>query len=440
MIYSVLCLSLSISYVTAHPQDSYLVPKLDRGANQKPAQAITPEEASYETDLLNGYHFLQQDIHGDVDDDTSLTLLKSGTPTNSREVTWRQIFDGDDMEYAEAVKETENPVVSMAFLATKYNFEATYDRDEALLPEDLDDAGDAAYEGDSLFILMTSFSPNLNFTGTVIAVDDSFENSAVLIEGLGAPTGLCFDSSHDLLYVTDLYTSTGYIYQYEISRTSDAFELRSDQYIIVYEGSEPYDCAVDVYGNLYFVDRAEESISVINYLDLWSGFKNQHQTIYSKESGSPISSPTSVDVYESDLLYYTNGADAQDVGLVNRAFRQLSAGSGRGIETYTLDNCTAAYGVVVDGTDAFFSADDGFVYKAKFGSNDTERAAQRAFEAPRGLCVSEADLYVADSASGVVYRVDGEAKAVFTLENVYGLHCVNGAVLLALSWLSLVVF
>jgi hypothetical protein len=51
---------------------------------------------------------------------------------------------------------------------------------------------------------------------------------------------------------------------------------------------------------------------------------------------------------------------------------------------------------------------------AKFGgSNYTERAAQTVFEAPRGVCVSESDLYVADSTSGVVSRV-------FTLENVYG--------------------
>lgn len=420
MIYSVLCISLVLGATASKAKvyDSFLIEKFGE------------EDA-----------FLQENLYGLVEDYDELLELNAGTPTNSREVTWRDVFDGDDAEYAEAVQDSDNPVVgATAFLATAINTTSEYSRDEALLPEDLDDAGEDDTEGDAEFLLMTAFSTNSNFTGVVIVVDDAFEKSVTLIEGLTKPTGVCFDNTHNLMYVTDLTESAGYIYQYEIIRSSDSFELRHDMYTIVYEGTTPYDCSVDNYGNLYFVEQYNDSINVINYLDLWSGFKNQHQRLYSREEGSPISYPTSIVIVGSQVIYYTNGDDGQELGLVNKAEKRYASNNGGAVESYVAGNSTAAYGVVSDDSDTYFSADDGYIYKARFGSNVTEVAADYAFEAPRGLCLSENNLFVADSQNGTVYRISDETEVVYELANVYGLHCVNAAGLLALGVACLVVF
>lgn len=65
--------------------------------------------------------------------------------------------------------------------------------------------------------------------------------------------------NNDFLYVVDhtFDPSIGLIYQYEIDwDDDDDFEIGSNVYTVVYEGSKANDCSVDEYGNLYFTNES----------------------------------------------------------------------------------------------------------------------------------------------------------------------------------------
>jgi len=81
------------------------------------------------------------------------------------------------------------------------------------------------------------------------------------------------------------FGATGAIYQYEVDWDGDDdFEISKDVYTVIYEGAKANDCSVDEYGNLYFTTESHQ-INIVSYLDLWSGFTNQHVTIYNDLAG-----------------------------------------------------------------------------------------------------------------------------------------------------------
>jgi sugar lactone lactonase YvrE len=100
---------------------------------------------------------------------------------------------------------------------------AEVDRDDNDAPTDIDEEGDDPIDGDTEFILVTSFDAAQENTGKVWVVPKSDEDEAyVLISGLDKPIGVCFDVNNEFLYVVDeTQTDTGIIYQYEIDWDSD---------------------------------------------------------------------------------------------------------------------------------------------------------------------------------------------------------------------------
>ena len=124
-------------------------------------------------------------------------------------------------------------------------------------------------------------------------------NAFVLITGLDAPTGICYDRRSRFLYVVDAglrSNSQGRILQFAIDTDlKDRFILAEDEVATIYEGPRPFDCWVDAYGNLYFVDSQSQSINIVSFLDLWSGFANKQVTLYRRTSANPqISVPVSL--------------------------------------------------------------------------------------------------------------------------------------------------
>lgn len=149
----------------------------------------------------------------------------------------------------------------------------TVDRDEST-PNDIDEEGDDAKDGETMFVLATSFNGSDSNDGKVWVIPrDDEDDGYILISGLAQPVALCFDVNNEFLYVVDhtFEATTGVIYQYEIDwDDDDDFEIGSNIYTIVYEGPKAQDCSVDEFGNLYFTTSSSE-INIVSYLDLWSG-------------------------------------------------------------------------------------------------------------------------------------------------------------------------
>jgi hypothetical protein len=70
------------------------------------------------------------------------------------------------------------------------------DVDELKTIDDFDEtsAGSEAWEGDSNFVLLTSYTDNTAGSGVVWAVQaDDTDNAIAVISGLNAPVNLCYD-------------------------------------------------------------------------------------------------------------------------------------------------------------------------------------------------------------------------------------------------------
>jgi hypothetical protein len=150
---------------------------------------------------------------------------------------------------------------------------AQVDRDEDP-PTDIDDSGDDPKDGDTMFVLVTSFDGVDATDGKVWVIPREDEDEGyILISGLAQPVATCFDVNNEFLYVVDhtFDASNGVIYQYEIDwDDDDDFEIGSNVYTMVYQGPKASDCSVDEYGNLYFT-TSDSRINIVSYLDLWSG-------------------------------------------------------------------------------------------------------------------------------------------------------------------------
>lgn len=233
-------------------------------------------------------------------------------------------------------------------------------RDTDDLPDDQDDEGDDHRDGDLSWVLVTSFTEGTENTGKVWAVPrdrDDREDAFVLVGGLQTPTGVCFDNNHNFVYVCDPAQQS--IFQYEVNwDDEDRFVLKSDVVATIVSGVSAQDCTVDAYGTLYYVDSEDNSISQVNYLDLWSGYLGQQTLLYSAQDyPGMISNPLSIDVYDSETLYFVNNADSATVGLLNSASVDPEDD---GVEIEVREDRTP-WGVAVSDDYAYFTLSDGSV-------------------------------------------------------------------------------
>lgn len=305
-------------------------------------------------------------------------------------------------------------------------------RSLSLLPNSADWKGQEADSGKLRFLLLSSYSANTTGTGKVWVVPSTQPSQAfVLITGLDAPTGICYDRTSRFLYVVDAglnSASQGRILQFTIDTDlKDRFILAEDEVATIYEGPRPFDCWVDAYGNLYFVDSQTQSINIVSFLDLWSGFANKQVTLYRRTSANPqVSVPVSLQVVSSSTIYYVNNANTGPAGLLNSAptrTRYLNEAE----TTQEVTDFGQAWGLAVTEEGLYYSTAEGEVWRESRGRLGLKA---QGFGRPRGVCASGKRLYVADNEYGEVLSLStGQGEEVpegfIRIPGVYEVYCLN---------------
>jgi hypothetical protein len=387
------------------------------------------------------YPQLSGDLYDNDETDSSyLTLVSPSSDTE--QVSWvDDVYDGDESEYEDDVEDSDNPAVTTASLLQIDN---PLDRDEGELPDDNDESEDDAVDGDFFWLLVSSFTDEAG-QGKIYAIpeDDEEDDNFVLISGLDKPVGICFDQNHDFLYVVDpTYGDEGYIYQFSIDwDDDDKFELETTDYVIVYQGANPYSCWVDQYGNLYFVDATENQVNMVNYLDLWSGFTNYYYTLYSndEDSTSYISTPVGINVIDSEDIYFVNHSPDDNAHTLMKADAKVKSNN-EGQIKQKAQTKEGAWGVAVSDDYVYFTTKDAVLWVMERDDKyELTTKDSKYLEDPRGLCYGENNLYVADYKRGLVLEYDDDddqeddSDDFLEIEGAYAVYCVNSAVRFVVS-------
>lgn len=391
---------------------------------------------TYDLNLLQeeSYPQLEGDLYdNDLEDSSYLTLVSPSE--NARRVDWvEDIYDSDEEEFSDDKEDSDNPIsIHLSLLQAVDN---ALDRDEDELPEDADDKGDEAADGELLWMLVTTFEDGEEGSGKVIVYpQDPFQISYELVTGLDKPVGVCFDINHEFLYVVDsTYGEEGYIYQFEINYDDDEkFVLRRADYVIIYQGANPYSCSVDAYGNLYFTDATDNTVNFVDYLDLWTGYTNYYRTLYSRtDDEHDVNVPVGVCISESEDLFFVNNEVDYESGVLYEASVSLKgANSGSLSKQANGDNGAWALGVSDDYV--FYTTKDGSLWAFDRDDNDeTTIKANKFFVDPRGVTYCDGDVYVADYGRGLIYSFEDseeEEKPDYfaQIKHAYGLYCVSSA-------------
>ena len=307
-----------------------------------------------------------------------------------------------------------------------------WDADE--IPSSINDSGDNYYSGSTYFLLVTTFIEDDPGSGKlwVVPVDQKMrEYSYEIIVGLDRPTGSCFDVNHNFLYIVDNgFNGTGYIYQYEIAWDADEeFILSRDVYAIVYEGVKPFDCKIDKYGNMFFLEAEYDTINIISYLDLYSGFTNMNYTIYS--SDPYVSYPVSLDVINSEDIYYSNHYNGDEVGSVVRADAKTEYINGGEVDIL-VKNVYRTWGVTHTKKNlVFFALDNGDIWTVNDNNpNKLNLKNQNILIQPRGMSYGDHYVYVAEYANGTIWRFNDNIheempQMIIRIEGAYSVFCVS---------------
>lgn len=307
-------------------------------------------------------------------------------------------------------------------------------RDTDLLPDDPDDKGDEADGGSLQFLLVSTFIAGSAGTGKVWVVPESNPgDSFMLVSGLDVPTGVCFDKNNKFLYVADsgLEGNNGRILQFQIdTNLRSRFILADYTVATIYEGPSPYDCWVDAYGNLYFVDSETNSTAIVSYLDLWSGVAGRERILYQQsDSNRQISAPVALQVEDSRTIFYVNNLDPEDAGLLNEASARSRSLKGGRIRT-DLRVVRRPWGLAVTNSYVYYSTDDGSVWAYRRDDPNLYLKSTQ-FRQPRGMCKGGNRLYLADSDYGQVFSIslgsdqDREPRGVVRIQGAYEVYCLN---------------
>jgi hypothetical protein len=319
--------------------------------------------------------------------------------SDTERITWYEINDTDEEEYHDDVEDSDNPAITQA---TFLEIDNALDRDEDDLPDDVDDEEDDAIDGDLYWILVGSFENDEAGSGKVYLVpEDDPEEATVLISGLDKPVGICFDANYDFLYVVDpTFGEEGYIYQFSID-WDDNFNLASSEYVIVYQGANPYSCWVDEFSNLYFVDASDHSINLVSYLDLWSGFTNYYYTLYVRDDDHhQINTPVGNAVYDSEDIYFVNNQVDEQAAVLNHA-DAFSEGINASEIEQKVKGKVGAWALAVSEDYVFFTTSDNSLWSLdRDDKTETVQIVRELFKDARGVCYGDDDITLLTSEQG----------------------------------------
>ena len=277
------------------------------------------------------------------------------------------------------------------------------------------------------FVLLSTFINDKSGTGKIWVLPLSSPSQIyLLLEGFTAPVKICFDPLHSFLYVVDKkkYNKEGKIFQYLVKMNKKKLVLSKDVYIKIYSG-DPGDCKVDNYGNLYFTDLKRNSINVISFADLFSGFKNKFFTIYQyAKENRRMKSPESFVFSTSRLMFFVAGARnsvyyaAAEVENMNQYQVKVLVEREKEIDG------------IAYGDNKIFYTVDGEVFCFNLYKMNEERVTDEQFIDPQGICFSDNKLFVADHGQGAIYVVDlvnKNTQILASVQAVYGLYCLDSS-------------
>lgn len=281
-----------------------------------------------------------------------------------------------------------------------------------LTPNPLNRAPSQAYSssdntpktGKLQYLLLTTYLEDVPGSGKVWVVPVARpDQSYVLVAGLGTPLSACFDQVEGFLYVCDPGQSR--ILQFSVE-LEQGLVLSSDQIATIYEG-KPSSCVVDSRGNLYFTDIESDSVSRVDYADLWPGYLNFSYPLYSGNSPEAgVSSPVAIDLDSNDDLFYMNSRDPEDQGL-------LVQGSNDGQLIALIRSEGLPQGLAVGASLAYYTTSEGTIWAYKYGKRrNLYLKSTSFFRSPKGICTGSNRVYVADSVLGAVYRFSDGSQEV----------------------------
>lgn len=338
-------------------------------------------------------------------------------------------ISGEPLELVIIVKEDST---TTTFLQITQEDDTSLERDDEEAPEEDAEPEEEYQDGETSFILVTTFIPDELGTGKVFVFEkENPENFAELVIGLQEPTGVCFDVNHNFLYVADQGgLSEGGIFQYQITWEPEdgVFTLDNTVYVQIYTGT-PSDCKVDAYGNLYYTVLDTNSIHKVTYADLYSGYENEFTILYTvDEETNQIDRPVAIEVFESEDIYFVNNADGSVSGTLNKAEAELETTNEEPI-FILVSETSSAWGLALGEKYAYYSLDSGEISGYHLEDRTVTRFSTGFFIAPRGLCYGDNDVYITDNGAGAVYRMeegeDDEPELIAFVQAVSSCFCVN---------------
>ncbi|CAG9322813.1 unnamed protein product [Blepharisma stoltei] len=286
-----------------------------------------------------------------------------------------------------------------------------------------------------VYLLVTSFTEESASGKVTVYFRGSTSEPYDIVVGLNKPTGICADEDNQFLYVAD--SGSGKVYQFEYKQTYSGLELKSDNFVVVYNGDEPYECSVDDYGNVYVADKAKNEIYLLYASDLYLGTSDSGYTAFSGLYLTSVSSPAALEVNDN-FIYWVNSENGQKSGTLIKSNLDEKSSS-----TQTIDsNYDSAWGVTANSYGIYYSTDkEVLIYREK--SNESVSMMSGLNQA-RGLCIGENELYVVDNGDGKVYlisqygEVDKYISTFAILQGAYNIFCANNALGLAMGILALI--
>ncbi|OMJ83560.1 hypothetical protein SteCoe_15467 [Stentor coeruleus] len=337
---------------------------------------------------------------------------------------------GEPLELVIIIKEEDT--TTSTFLQTTQDEDTNLERDDDEAPEEDAEPEEEYQDGETNFILVTTYIPDEEGTGKVFVFDkENPENFVELVIGLQEPTGVCFDVNHNFLYVADQGgLSDGGIFQYQISWEPEdgIFTLDNTVYVQIYTGT-PSDCKVDAYGNLYYTELLTNSIHKVTYADLYNGYANEFTILYiADEETNHIDRPIAIEVFESEDIYFVNNVDGTVSGTLNKAEAELEDTNEEPIFVLVSET-SPAWGLAIGEKYAYYSLDSGEVSGYHLDDRTVTRFSTGFFIAPRGLCYGDNKVYVTDNGAGALYKMeegeDDEPEIVAFIQAVSACFCVN---------------
>ena len=320
--------------------------------------------------------------------------------------------------------------------------------------------GDLSYEGFLNFAIVTAYSDDVETSGAVFVLTDKKSEAHHIIEGLEKPVNLCFDEENEFLYVLDATSGDqGVIYQYEIdweaggeysrcleykkdkwgntTRTcgrwkrwhaGDKFELRSQSYAIVYEGSAPTDCACDSYGNLYFA-TVDNHIYGVSVVDLWARELNAVQELLDE---TEVGGCTGVDIRKNGELWWSNSERTETLGtLVRMKWDGEDYLNNKVVEVQ--HTAGPATGLALKKNYAYFITDD-TLDEYQISTGEVTKKFLKSGMEPTSIGYGGRQVWIADNGKGKVSRTyddfdDYTELSVFvSVPGARGVHLINSDV------------